>query len=182
MTTSSDTKQHETLDQFLYYFMRIRKCRCRMVVSQLKKRHPKDTPIQLARHLVHSQTVLSFAGGALSRVPEMLPSTNKKSLRVIGIAGGGYALTAMHMHLILEIAYLFGKDIDDKQRIPEMIAVITATVPAMTVHPLDSTTPLLSVLSRGLLPAVTAKLIGEVAIAYYTKMKSSTVKDGTVTA
>lgn len=169
MTTSSDTKQPETIDEFFYYFMRIRKCHCRQVVSKLKRRHRDETHIQLAHRLVTMQTILSFTGGAFTRLPELTPIANKKSLRLIGITSGGYALTVMHMHLMLQIAYIFGKDIDDKKRVPEMAAVVTATLPSMVFQSPVSSNPVLSILSGGLLPAASAKLIGEAAIAYYSK-------------
>jgi hypothetical protein len=45
----------------------------------------------------------------------------------LGFVGGTAAITRMHLYLILEIALLYGMDIDDEARVPEMIAVVAAT-------------------------------------------------------
>ena len=45
-----------------------------------------------------------------------------QALKILGVAGGASVLTRMHLYLIMEIALLYGKDIEDQARVPEMVA------------------------------------------------------------
>jgi uncharacterized protein (DUF697 family) len=78
----------------------------------------------------------------------------------------------MHLYLILEIALLFGKDIDDEARVPEMVSVVAATGLAagapLLINLLD-VNPLLSLPAGGLTACAAAQMIGEEAIRYYSK-------------
>ncbi len=168
-TLKVNQKQPLLFDDFMYFFMRIRKCRCRQVVSQLRRQYPNNTSENLAKRLVTAQTGLSIIGGVLSRLPAVLPNS-RSSLRIAGIAGGAVTLSTMHLFLILKIALIFGKDIDDQARVPEMIAVIAATIPSILMLRSNKITTLAT---GGLLSAATAQLIGKSAIAYYKDKNNS---------
>ena len=164
-TNIAGTEKNQGLvaDDFMYFFMRIRKCRCRQVVGQLKRRYPDASPEELAERLVASQTILSMAGGVLTRAPAILPGSGR-TLRLTGIAGGTIMLSTMHLFLILKIALAFGRDIDDQARIPEMIAVVAATIPSIVMLRSNQVSTLAT---GGLMAAATAQLIGRAAIAHY---------------
>jgi hypothetical protein len=76
----------------------------------------------------------------------------------------------MHLYLILEIALLYGRDIDDQARVPEMVAVVMATGLAAGA-PLGlkalGMQPWLALPVGGLSSSAVAYLIGENAIRYY---------------
>ena len=172
MPVRSEEQQSIFIDEFMFYFMRLRKCHCRHVVGRLKRKYPSATAQVLAERLVNSQALLGFTAGGLLNLPaEIVP--NNKTLRIIGIAGGSVVLTRMHIELILKIALIFGKDIDSKDRIPEIIAVITATVPVMLLSGTgrkDSTESGLYVFAlSGVLGAACTYLIGRAAIQYYAR-------------
>lgn len=158
-------------DQFFYFFLRLRKSRVRKVVEALKSEFPEESPVKLARRLVASQMQLSMFGGAVMHLPMLIPGLGL-ALKLIGLVGGASVLTRMHLYLILEIALLFGKDIDDGERVPEMIAVVAATglaaVAPTAVNALDLN-PLYSIPAAGLTASGVAKLIGESAIRFYSK-------------
>ena len=84
-------------------------------------------------------------------------------------------LTRMHLYLVLEIALVFDQDIDDRDRIPEMAAVVAATglsaaAPLLT-SPLGLQ-PWLAIPAGSLVAATTTRLIGECAIRYYSQSDS----------
>lgn len=163
------TLQSILTEEFFYFFLRLRKARVRAVVGAIKSRFPTETPEQQARRLILAQTQLSFLGGAIMHLPMLIPGLGQ-ALRLLGVVGGGACLTRMHLYLILEIALLFGKDIDDQARVPEMVAVVAATGAAagipVIMDALDFT-PLLSLPAAGLTASTVAKLIGEQAIRLY---------------
>jgi len=156
-------------EEFFYFFLRLRKGRIRQVTAAIKARFPDETPEQLARRLISSQSQLSFLGGAILHLPMLIPGLGQ-TLKLLGMVGGGACLTRMHLYLILEIALLFGKDIDDQARVPEMAAVVAATGLAvgapLLLDALDLN-PLLSVPAAGLTASTVARLIGEQAISLY---------------
>ena len=137
----------------------------------LKSRYPDETPVQLARRLVNSKTILSLLGGSLLQLPLLFPGIGQ-ALKLLGMVGATSLLTRMHLYLILEIALLFDKDIDDKARIPEMIAVVAATglsvVSPTLVHSLKLH-PYYAIPASGLSVAATVRLIGESAIRFYSR-------------
>jgi uncharacterized protein (DUF697 family) len=94
------------------------------------------------------------------------------ALGLMGFVGGASALTRMHLYLILEIAHLYGKNIDDQARVPEMVSVVLATGLAagapLLVQALE-VTPLLALPAGGLTSAAVARLIGESAIRHYSR-------------
>ncbi|MEJ2070376.1 MAG: hypothetical protein P8X58_08205 [Syntrophobacterales bacterium] len=100
-------------DNFFYFFLRLRKGQVRKVVETINDRFPDETLEQRARRLIEAQTSLSFLGGALLHLPMLIPGLGL-ALGLLGFVGGASALTRMHLYLILEIALLYGKDIDDQ--------------------------------------------------------------------
>jgi hypothetical protein len=165
----SQHSQSIVTEEFFYFFLRLRKARIRMVVEAIQARFPDETPEQLARRLIASQTQLSFLGGALLHLPWLIPGLGQ-TLQLLGLVGGGAALTRMHLYLILEIALVYGKDIDHQDRVPEMAAVVAATALAagtpLLLNTLDLN-PLLALPASGLTAAALAQLIGESAIRFY---------------
>jgi hypothetical protein len=94
------------------------------------------------------------------------------ALQFMGFSLGASLLARMHIHLMLEIALLFGKDIDDQARVPEMMAVVAATgasvATPLAFQALD-VVPLVAIPAAGMAAATTVQLIGNTAIQYYSK-------------
>jgi hypothetical protein len=157
-------------DRFLYFFLGLRKGEIRRRVAALKARHPDEGPAQLARRLITVQTPLSFLGGALLHVPMFIPAGGLP-LKVLGVAGGTTVMMRMHMALLLEIAHLFERDIDDVERLKEMAAVIALTGLASGGTPMLSRAlslnPYYALLAGGMSVSSISQLIGETAIRYY---------------
>ncbi len=171
MPENNTAQQSIFVDEFMFYFMRLRKCHCRHMVGRLKRKYPKASPVVLAERLVNAQSVLSFTAGALANMPaEILPGN--RTLRLIGIAGGSVILTRMHIELILKIALIFGYDIDAKERIPELIAVIAATIPVLLLSGNgrgQNAAGLYTLAFSGAGGAACAYILGRVAIKYYNR-------------
>jgi hypothetical protein len=163
------SRQSILADQFFYFFLRLRKDRIRKVVQAVNASHPRDTVEQKARRLIESQTPLSFLGGAFMHLPALIPGLGQ-AIQFLGFVGGASAVTRMHLYLILEIALLYGKDIDDEGRVPEMLAVVAATGLAAGAPLLASAldiNPLISIPAAGITASAAAQMIGEQAIRYY---------------
>jgi hypothetical protein len=161
--------QSQLTDDFFYFFLRLRKDRVRKVVKRLKAEHPDESPEQLARRLVSSQSALSFLGGSLLHLPMLLPGIGQ-AWKLLGFVGGTSVLTRMHLYLILEIALVFGKDIDDQNRVSEMAAVVGATGVAASAPFLVSLlelNPIYALPAAALSSVTVAQLIGESAIRFY---------------
>lgn len=160
-----------TADKFLYFFMGLRKGEIRRRVANLMARYPDEGPEELARRLVRTQSTLSLAGGILLHVPLFLPGVGP-ALKLLGVAGGASVLMRMHMALILEIALLFGHDIDEPERLKE-IAVVTAASGLMGCTPLLTRSldmkSYYALLSGGTTVSAASQLIGDAAILYYRK-------------
>jgi len=156
-------------EHFFYFFLRLRKQEIRRTVQALRTRFPEETSEQLARRITDSYASVSFLGGALMHLPLLLPGIGQ-ALQLLGFVGGASALTRMHLYLILEIALAYGKDIDDKARVPEMAAVVAATGLAVGT-PLAlqalNLNPLYALPASGLTAATVAHLVGEAAIQHY---------------
>ncbi len=158
-------------DNFFYFFLSLRKNRIEKVVEAINARFPEETREQRARRLISSQTPLSFLGGALTELPMLIPGLGQ-ALRLMGLVGGTSVLIRMHLYLILEIALLYGKDINDEARVPEMVAVVMATGLAAGAPLLIRTlgaNPLWALPAGGLTCATAAQLIGESAIRFYSQ-------------
>jgi hypothetical protein len=164
-----ETSQSILTEKFFYFFLRMRKVHVRKMVNSLNARYPQETVEQRARRLIEVQTSLSFLGGTLLQVPMLIPGLGQ-ALQLLGLVGGAAVLTRMHLYLILEIALLYGQDIDDQARVPEMVAVVAATGLAAGVPFLAQAlelNPLVALPAGGLTAAGVARLIGESAIRYY---------------
>jgi hypothetical protein len=113
----------------------------------------------------------------LLHLPLLFPGIGQ-ALKLLGVVGATSLLTRMHLYLILEIALVFGKDIDDQARVPEMVAVVAATgasaatpwlVQALELH------PLYALPAGSLSTAAVSRLIGESAIRFYSGPAPTTV-------
>jgi hypothetical protein len=166
---SAQRLQSATTEQFFYFFLRMRKGEVRRMVGILQSRYPREGPAQLARRLIASKSALAMLGGSLLTLPLLMPQVGQ-ALKLLGLVGATSMLTRMHLYMILEIALLYGKDIDDTARVPEMAAVVAATG-------LAAASPLLA-RGYGLEPqyslpvgtlsaAAVTQLIGRSAMAYY---------------
>ncbi len=169
--TDQDSGSRQTIlaDQFLYFFLRLRKDRIRKVVNAVNERYPDEDLEQKARRLISAQTPLSFLGGTLMHLPRLLPGVGY-ALDVIGVVGGTSALSRMHLYLILEIAHLYGKDLEDEARVSEMLAVVAATGLAAGVSLLSAALDIHALLPLpvgGITAAAAASMIGAEAIRLY---------------
>lgn len=161
------------VDQFLFYFMRLRKCHCHFLAGRIRKKYPGCSPEEQALKFVESQSVFSGAAGLLTRMVTG-GKGGAHTLRLIGIGGGSVVLSRLHITMLLTIALLYGKDIDSNERVPEMLAVIAATLPAtfLSASVDDSSSLLRDYASSGAVAAASSYLIGRAAIAYYNKPQS----------
>jgi hypothetical protein len=164
--------QSRLADDFFYFFLRLRKDRVRKVVADINARFPEESVEQRARRLMEDQGQLSFLGGLILDLPGMIPGIGQ-ALKILGFVGGTSALVRMHLYLILGIALLYGKDIDDQARVPEMLAVVAGTGLAVgapfLANALLGWNPLLSMATGGLAGLTMSRLIGESAIRYYSR-------------
>jgi len=166
-----DQPQSQFTDEFLYFFLRVRKNRVRKVVERLLDEYPDETPEQLAHRLIASKTQLSFIGGTLTHLPMLIPGVGQ-AFKLLGFVGGTSMMTRMHLYLILEIALLYGKDIEDKARVSEMAAVVAmvglgAAAPFL-VRVLDLN-PLYAIPAAALSASAVTQIVGESAIRMYEK-------------
>ena len=158
-------------DNFFYFFLSLRKGRIEDVVKAVNTRFPEETVEQRARRLISIQTSLSFLGGALTELPLLIPGLGL-ALGLVGLAGGTSVLIRMHLYLILEIALLYGRDINDHARVPEMVSVVMTTGLAAAAPLLIRTmgaNPLWALPAGGLTCAAAARVIGESAIKFYSQ-------------
>jgi hypothetical protein len=127
---------------------------------------------QLAQRLIDSSSNLSLVAGSLVGVPLMLPGVNV-FLRYLGLAAGSAMVTRMHLYLILEIALLYGKDIDDPERVSEMMTVVAATEAAVTLPAIAlqllNAAPVVSIAASGLTATAMTRLIGSTAVRLYSE-------------
>jgi hypothetical protein len=162
-------QQSLATDQFFYFFLRLRKQEIRCTVQALRARYADESQEQIARRIIASHSSLSFLGGALMHLPLLLPGVGQV-LKLLGFVGGASALTRMHLYLILEIALVYGKDIDDQARVPEMAAVVAATGLAagtpLLLQALEIN-PIYAIPASGLSAVAVAQLIGNAAIQFY---------------
>ncbi len=171
-TTPTSSLQSVATDKILYYFVSLRKAEVRGRIAELRKRYPGDSSEKLARRLVNAQTVVDSLGGALLHLPVLVRNA-WLPLWIFGVATSTHAMMRMHLDLILEIALLFGQDIDDRARVPEIAAIVAATgltfvtpllIRAMTLN------PWFAVPAGTLTITAVHRLIGEAAIGYYQRM------------
>lgn len=162
-------------EKYFYFFMGLRKGEIRKQVSMMQSRYPDDSTAQLARRLVSSQAPLSLLSGALFHAPMFVP-TVAPVVKLFGIAVGSSLLVRLNMTLILQIALLFGHDIDDRARLKELTAIIAATgVAAYTsqLPQLAAMKPMEKGIIGGAAVMTASQLIGEAAIRYYRNAEAS---------
>jgi hypothetical protein len=170
-TRSAPAVQSQFTDDFLYYFLRVRKQRAHKVVKRLKDQYPGETREQLARRLIDAKSHLSFIGGTLTHLPMVVPGLGS-AIKFLGVVGGTSVMTRMHLALILEIAVIYGKDLDDPELVPE-IAVVVATVGAGTAAPflikVLELNPLYALPAAGVSASMVTRIVGENAVRQYSK-------------
>jgi hypothetical protein len=158
--------QSQFADEFLYFFLGLRKDRVRRTVQRMRDQHPDESKEQLARRLISSKSQLSVIGGTLTHLAMLIPGVGQ-ALQLLGFVCGTSMMTRMHLYLILEIALLYEKDIDDKARIPEIAAVVGAvglgTAAPFLVRILD-VNPLYALPAAAMSAATVTQLVGESAI------------------
>lgn len=162
-------RQPLAAEEFFYFFLRLRKNEVRRTVRELEARFPDDDLQTRARRLVDAKTGLSGLGGALLQLPGLFPAVGN-GLKLAGVVGAGSMLTRMHLYLILEIACVYGEDIDDLARVPEMVAVVAATgMGAAAPELLDalSIAPVYSVPAGAVSMMTVTRLIGLAATRFY---------------
>jgi len=167
--TLAHRRQSLLVEEFFYFFLRLRKNEVRRVVQLMQARHPEEDQSQIARRLIESKSHLSLLGGALLNAPLLMPGLGQ-ALKLTGVVGAGSLLTRMHLHLILEIACLFGEDIDDSARVPEMLAVIAATglgAAAPSVLAAHGMKPMLMMPVGALSMTAITRLVGWSALRFY---------------
>jgi len=156
-------------EEFFYFFLRLRKGEIRRTVATLRDRYPDETEQQLAMRLIQAKTRLSLLGGTLMNLPYLFPQVGMV-IKMIGTVGASSMMTRLHLYLILEIALVYGKDLDDKARVSEMAAVVAATglsVAAPMLVKMFGLHPLYTLPVGGLAAKAATQLIGNTAIKLY---------------
>ena len=175
--------QSLSTEEFFYFFLRLRKGEIRRTVAMLRERYPSETERQLAARLIRSKARLSLLGGTLLNLPVLLPGAGLL-LKMIGIVGATSMLTRLHLYLILEIALVFGNDIDDQARVAEMAAVVAATglgIAAPLLVRVFGLHPVYSLPAGGLSATATTRLIGYTAVRFYSgQLKPYALPGGSV--
>ncbi len=162
-------------EKYFYFFMGLRKGEIRKQVSMMQSRYPDESPRQLARRFVSSQAPLSLLSGALFHAPMFVPTVGPV-IKLLGIAVGSSLMIRLNMTLVLQIALLFGHDIDDRARLKELAAIIAATGLATYTSQLPQLAhmqPLQKGVIGGAAVMTASQLIGEAAIQYYRTAETS---------
>jgi hypothetical protein len=162
-------RQSLATEELFYFFLRLRKNEIRRTVRMLEEQFPDDDLRRRARRLVDAKTGLAAAGGALLYLPVLFPAAGQL-LKLAGVVGAASMLTRMHLYLILEIACVYGHDIDDLARVPEMLAVVAATGAGGTAPQLLARwnpAPWMTVGTGALSMAAVTRLIGLAATRFY---------------
>jgi hypothetical protein len=166
---SMGRQQYLSVEEFFYFFLRLRKNEVRRTVRELELRWPDDALAARARRVTNAKLGLSLLGGSLLRAPLLFPGLGQ-ALKLAGVVGAGSMLTRMHLYLILEVACIYGEDIDDVARVPEMIAVVAATglgAAAPSLLASYNLPPVYAVPAGALSMAAVTKLIGAAAAQFY---------------
>jgi len=162
-------------EKYFYFFMGLRKGEIRKQISMMQSHYPDDSPQQLARRFVSSQAPLSLLSAALFHAPMFVPTVGPV-IKLLGIAVGSSLMIRLNMTLVLQIALLFGHDIDDRARLKELAAIIAATGLATYTSQLPQLAgmqPLQKGVIGGAAVMTASQLIGETAIQYYSKAETS---------
>ena len=136
----------------------------------MRSRHPDDTPERLARRFIAAQAPLSMVSSALIHIPSVIPVAGP-AFRFLGVASGTTLMMVLNMTLAMQIALIFGRDLDDKARLKELFLVVAATGLASgsttLVPQLSNLRPRLKAIAGGATIMTTSRLIGEIALQYY---------------
>jgi hypothetical protein len=168
-------RQYLGVEEFFYFFLRLRKNEVRRTVRELEQRYPDDDLATRAQRVTNAKLGLALLGGTLLHLPGLFPTVGQ-ALKLAGVVGAGSMLTRMHLYLILEIACVYGEDIDDVARVPEMIAVVAATglgASAPSLLGALQINPAYTVAAGSVSMATTTKLIGAAAIRFYSADRSA---------
>lgn len=170
ITTTTQNPQSLAMEEFLYFFLRMRKNEVKRTVKVLKERYPEESPAEIAKRLINAKTSLSIIGGSLLSLPGLMPGWGQ-ALKLAGVVGAGSMLTRMHLYLLLEIGLAYGVDPDDTGRVPEMAAIVASTGLSAAATPmivskfgLDS---IYSIPVGALSMATFTRLVGLTAMSYY---------------
>ena len=158
-------------EKFFYFFMGLRKGEIRKQVQMMKEDFPDDDAQQLARRFVASQAPLSLLGSALMHVPMLVPALGPP-LKLVGVAMGSSVMIRLNMTLLLQIAMLYGHDIDDRARLKEMAVIIAASGMASGTSLLPhflNLEPRTKAIVGGASVMTVSQLLGEAAIRYYNR-------------
>jgi hypothetical protein len=157
-------------EKFFYYFMGLRKGDLSKQAALMRSRYPDDSTERLARRFIAAQVPLSLLGSALIHIPTALPAIGP-AFRFLGLASGTTVTMILNMTLLLQIALLYGHDIDDRARLRELLAVIAATgissSSTFVLPQLANLAPGIRAIAGGAATITTGQLVGEIAIKYF---------------
>ena len=166
----SNPKIDLATEKFLYYCMGLRKGDMRAQVATMQARYPNDTPERLARRFIAAQAPLSMVSSALIHLPAVVPTLGP-AFRFLGMASGTTLMMILNMTLVMQIALIYGLDLDDRARVRELMAVVAATAAAsgstVLVPQLSALHPRWRALAGSAAIMTTAQLIGEAALRYF---------------
>lgn len=170
--TNAGNKWGIASEKFFYYCMGLRKGDLSKQVTIMRSRYPDDSTERLARRFIAAQIPLSLVGSALIHVPAAIPAIGP-AFRFLGLASGTTATMILNMTLLMQIALLYGYDIDDRARFKELMAVIAATgissASTFVLPQLANLAPGIRAIAGGATILTTAQLIGETAIKYFSR-------------
>ena len=168
----SDQKLDLATEKFFYYCMGLRKGDMSRQVAMMKTRYPNDTPERLARRFIAAQMPLSMVSSALIHLPTVIPVAGP-AFRFLGLASGTTLMMILNMTLVMQIALIFGYDLDDRARVKELLAVIATTAAAsgitLLVPQLASLRPRLRAVVGSAAIMTAAQLTGEIALKYFNR-------------
>ena len=156
-------------EKYFYYFMGLRKGELKKDIGILKEQYPDDDAEQLARRVVNAQVPLSVFGGAVLHAPLLFPGISP-ALKFLGIATGTSVMVILNMTMLLQIALVYGHNIDDRARLKEMWLIIAASGVAggSSLLPIFGTlSPNFKAVAGATTVTAVSQLIGEAAIRYY---------------
>jgi hypothetical protein len=156
-------------EKFFYYFMGLRKGELRKDIETVRKQYPDDDADQLARRVVNAQVPLSLTGGVLLQIPWLLPGVSP-ALKLLGISMGASVMVILNMTMLLQIALIYGHDIDDRARLMEMFTIVAASGLAggtSALPHLSGLQPGYKAFAGSAAVATVSQALGEAAIRYY---------------
>lgn len=168
-------------EKFFYYFMGLRKGELRKDIEIMRKQYPNDDTERLARRVVNAQVPLSLTGGALLQIPWLLPKSSPV-LKLLGISTAASVMVILNMTMLLQIALVYGHDIDDRARLKEMFLIVAASGlagGASALPHISGLKPGYKALAGGAAVATVSQLLGEAAIRYYRRAAEQSLKAAT---